>query len=39
MTKEEDCNEQEIRQFKTIFENLRGVIQPSSDDDNGDSAE
>ncbi len=39
LTKEEDCNELEIRQFKTIFENLRGVIQPNGDEENGDSAE
>ncbi len=39
LEKEEDCNEQEIRQFKTIFENLRSVIQPNGDEENGDSAE
>ena len=37
LTKEEDCNEQEIRQFKAIFENLRGVIQPNGEDDNSDA--
>ncbi len=37
LAKEEDCNEQEIRQFKSIFENLRGVIQPSGDDDNSEA--
>ncbi len=34
LDKHEDCSEQEIRQFKAIFENLRGMIQPSGDDDN-----
>ncbi len=39
LDKEEDCNEQEIRQFKAIFENLRGVIQPNGDEENGDNTE
>ncbi len=36
LAKEEDCNEAEIRQFKAIFENLRGVIQPNGDEENGE---
>ncbi len=36
LTKEDACNEQEIRQFKTIFENLRGIVQPNGDEENGE---
>ncbi len=39
LAKEEDCNEQEIRLYKGIFESLRGVIQPNGDEENGDNTE
>jgi len=36
---ESPCTEAEIRTYRSIFDNLRGVIQPNSDDDNADTVE
>ena len=39
LDKDSDCTETEIRQYKGIYEALKGVIQPNGDDENGEQAE
>ncbi len=39
LDKDSDCTETEIRQYKGIYEALKGVIQPNGDDENGEQTE
>jgi len=39
LDKDSDYTEDKIRSYKSIYEALKGVIQPSCDEENSESAE